>query len=107
MLIENTQGITQIVYKTRTRNYCPIGKDWYTSNIQAQIEPDNTIPDYIDLDKFVSEQINQKEMIIEDVVNAVYNHISAEYTPKSLTITIKVDDAAHSEVIVSKAGVNK
>ena len=107
MLIENTQGITQIIYRTKTRNYCPIGKDWYTSNIQAQIEPDNIIPDYIDLDKFVAEQINQKEMIIEDVVNALYNHISAEYKPKSLTVTIHVDDAAHSEVVVSKAGANE
>lgn len=107
MIIENTQGITQIIYKAKTKNYCPIGRDWYTSNIQAQIEPDNIIPDYIDLDKFVAEQINQKEMIIEDVVNTLYNHISAKYKPKSLTITIKVDDAAHSEVVVSKAGANE
>lgn len=107
MIIENTQGITKIIYKTRTRNYCPIGKDWYTSNIQAEIKPNKTIPDYIDLDKFVAEQINQKEMIIEDVINALYSHISIEYAPKSLTVENKVNDAAHSEVIVSKGGASE
>ncbi len=104
MIIENTQGITQIIYKTKTKNYCPIGKDWYTSNIQVQIVPDKTIPDYIDLDKFVAEQISQKEMIIENVIDALYSHISTEYAPKSLTVEIKVDDATHSEVIVTKGG---
>lgn len=107
MIIENTQGITRIIYKTKTKNYCPIGKDWYTSNIQVQIEPAKIIPDYIDLDEFVAERINQKELIIENVAKDLYCHIMSEYLPKSLIVTIHVDDASHSEVIVSKAGENE
>ena len=104
MKIENTQGISNIVIKTKTHNFCPIGKDWYTCNLNIAIAPEKLIPDYIDVDKYIATVIDKKELIIEDVVAQIFEHIKETYHPINIHITASVDDATHSAVIVEKAG---
>lgn len=104
MNIENIQGITRIEYAIKSHNFCPIGQDWYTSNLKAVIEPDKQIPDYIELDNFVRNHIDKKEMIIEDAVATLFNHIQMQYKPKYLIVTNAVNDAKHSAVTVTKEG---
>lgn len=104
MNIENAQGITKIEYSTRSHNFCPIGKDWYTSNIKVVIEPDKQIPDYIELDEYIKDFVDSKHIIIEEVVNSVFTHIKKQYNPKYMIVTNTVTDAAHSPVTVTKEG---
>ena len=105
MEIHNSQGISKITYNQITHNYCPIGRDWYTSNVRIEMAPGFLIPDYMELDKFIKDSINQKEMIIETVVEQIYLFIEEHFKPKWLRVTNTVVDAAHGEVAVTKEGV--
>lgn len=98
---ENKQGITDITMEKKIHNFCTIGKDWYTNNIDMYIEPDKLIPDYIEIDEALKE-LEGKELIIEDVVAAVVE-ILKEYEPSYIRVVSKVNDATHLPVTVEKS----
>lgn len=97
---ENKQGITCITMEKKIHNFCTIGQDWYTNDIDISIEPDKVIPDYIEIDKSLNE-LEGKELIIEDVVASVVD-ILKEYEPLSIEVYSRVEDATHLPVTVSK-----
>lgn len=106
MKIENKQNISNITIKTKTHNLCPIGDDWYTCNINIDITPGKLIPDYIEVDKFIFDNIEKKEYIIENVVAEIFKYIAENYKPKHIKVTASVEDAIHSPVIVEKEGAD-
>ena len=99
-MIENKFGIRSINIEIEAKCFCPIGKDWYTNKFDIDIEPEKLIPDYCELDKWVKENINGKELLIEEAVSKLYNHIIETYYPYSCDIASYVDDATHSNVVV-------
>lgn len=96
----NSQGITEISMSKLIRNFCPLGNDWYTNKLSIVIKPDETIPDYVEVDKELNE-LEGKEMIIEDVVQVVVG-IFAKYNCKYIEVKSFVDDAVHLPVTVTK-----
>ena len=84
-----------------------MGNDWYTANIEVEIMPDQLIPDYCDVDAFVTRKISGKELIIEQVVYELYQYFEKEYNPASLKVSVKTDNAAHSAVVVTKSKKRK
>ena len=102
MFIENKNKISEIILKGKSHNFCPIGQSHYTNQYVVEMFPDKVIPDYLDVQEFIRKEINDKELIIEDCVSMLFNHISITYNPKFLKVSSNVVDAVHPEVTVVK-----
>jgi dihydroorotate dehydrogenase len=100
--IKNTQGIKSIKIKSKANCFCPIGKVWYTIKLIIYIKPGNYYPDYCDIRTFINNEINNKNLIIEDVINNIYQFMR-KYKPLKIKVTGKVDKIeSHPPVEVSK-----
>ena len=98
----NKMNISGIEFYFTTKNYCPLGEDYYTANFSVALEPAKMIPDYDILERDLYKKINGKELSIEDAVNNVYELINEEYEPLYLSVVASVDDAGHFPVKVTK-----
>lgn len=101
-MIKNEYEIKKITINVQSKNYCPLGKDWYTNNFTIHITPNEFIPDYCDVDEFVKKQINNQQYIIEKAVSELHRYITETYKPLFCKIISSVNDATHSPVIVEK-----
>lgn len=102
-MITNDYGIDNIVIYLSSNNYCTLGRDWYTANIEVKIMPDKFIPDYCEVDKYIQDEVSGKHFIIEQVVEEVFKYFETTYNPLKLNVTVKTDNATHSAVEVSKS----
>lgn len=104
-MIENEYGISRIKIESTAKNYCPLGKDWYTNNFTIEIDVADSIPDYCDIDEYIYMTINGRSMIIEEAVKYLHDFIVNKYNPDKCVVRSYVDDAAHSAVTVEKVSV--
>lgn len=100
-MVKNKYGIRNISIDAQAKCYCPLGRDWYTNQFTIDIEVANDIPDYVKLDEWIAENINEHSMIIEEAVATVYEHVRDEYNPYNCSVHSYVDDAAHGVVTVT------
>ena len=101
-MVENNYGIRTIIIESEAKSFCPLGKSWYTNHFTVKFEPAGVIPDYCVMDKWIAENIEGKELIIEAAVDALYNYLETTYSPNFLEVTSYVEDAKHSVVTITK-----
>lgn len=101
-MVENTYEIKEIQIKSTAKCFCPLGKDWYTNNFTIQFAPGEHIPDYCEMDKWIDQNINGKELIIEAAVSMLHTYLKETYKPLDVIVESHVTDARHSEVSVCK-----
>lgn len=117
-MFENSQGITKIVFEPKTtHNFCPLGQLYcdelaekgspkmlphYTNHFRITFIPRKLICDYIDVEKWIASNINDKNLIIEDAVSMVYDYVMNTYNPSYLKVETYVDDAMHGAVTVER-----
>lgn len=101
-MVKNNYDIRKIIIKRTVQCLCTLGKDWYTAKIAIEFMPGENIPDYCELDKWIAENINGHEMIIEEAVHKIHEYITKTYDPVLLTVEADVEDAIHSAVKVIK-----
>ena len=102
MKLENKNNIDNITIFIELKNYCPLGKGWYTNQFKITMSPTTYIPDYCDIDAYVNDVIKEKPLTIEDGVGLLFDYLLNEYQPSALSVESHVLDAVHSEVVVSK-----
>lgn len=98
---ENKQGITSITFTQNIQCFCPLGDDWYTNEVEVTFVPEDVIPDYCEIDDY-TRSLAGKALIIEDVVNDIFNYMMTEYAPSELCVTSVARDAKHMPVEVTK-----
>ena len=96
---ENKYNISKIVLNKKIHNLCTIGQDWFTNNIQIEMVPIKTIPDYIEIDNMLA-TFEGKELVIEEVVYGILEELK-KYEPAYVKVTSRVDDAMHLPVEVT------
>lgn len=101
-MIKNEYGISRIKIEAKAKNYCPLGKDWYTNNFEVELEVAHYIPDYCDIDEYIYLTINGRQMIIEEAVKYLHDFIVNKYSPDKCVVRSYVEDAAHSTVTVER-----
>ena len=102
-MLKNKEKITEIIMKPFAECKCAIGKDWYHIAFNVAFEPDETYPDYMDVSRWVSENLNGHELNIEEAVCMLGNHLYIVYAPRELSVTARVDDVVtHFPVEVTK-----
>lgn len=104
MAFENSQGISRICMSRRFRAYCPLGKKWYSANVNIIVDNPTMIPDYCDVDRQI-EELDGYNVIIEDAVSKIYQVIVDNCESASqFLVRCEVSDAAHMPVVVEKRG---
>lgn len=96
----NSMAISSIRIFPTVHCYCPLGSSHYTGNLEITFKPNRVIPDYCEIDNAVK-GLEGQSLVAEDLVARVYD-IAMAYEPKHLVVTVKVADANHSTVIVTK-----
>lgn len=97
----NKYGITQITLTKKIHCYCRLGGDWYTNQLQISFRPLSEIPDYVFLDKEIEERCEKQDLIIEEVIDIIYN-IILDQCPSAydIHITSYVDDSVPKNMFV-------
>ena len=99
----NEQNISKIIMKPKAICFCPLGDDWYTNEFEVEFIPNESFPDYCDIEEFLNEQVRGKALIIENAVSIFYDYLKNEYEPSALKVTAYVNDVtSHSPVVVVK-----
>ena len=90
----NSYGITKITLYKKVHAFCRLGGDWYTNQLTISFTPVDEIPDYVYIDKAIEENCEQKDLIIEEVIETVYKIIK-EQAPSAKNIHIEsyIDDS--------------
>ena len=101
-MVKNTYKIKHITIESTAQCFCPLGNDWYTNQFVVDFVPAEYIPDYCEMDKWITENINGKHMIIEQAVAMLYDYLHNTYYPVDLHVESYVEDAKHSAVTVSR-----
>ena len=85
--IKNAENVTKIIMKPEAVAKCKIGQDWYKMHFEIEFLPEDCYPDYIEVNDFVMEQIDGKELNIEEAAKILYDMLSRSYDPKSVKVT--------------------
>ena len=116
---KNKQKITAITFKPKSacHNLCPLGQLYcdekakdgskpllphYTNNFTIEFVPAEFIFDYLDVEKWIEDKLNNETLIIEDCVAMLFDYINETYQPEFLAVTSEVNDALHGPVVVTK-----
>lgn len=84
--IPNTQKIKSITMHPKAYAICDIGGDMYCSELTVYFVPDECYPDYMEVEKWIADNIDGKRLNIEDVVEQVYNFLKEEYRPLQIEV---------------------
>lgn len=118
-MFKNDQKISKIVFspKEPCHNFCPLGQLYcneiaqegekpklahYTNHFTITFYPNALICDYCDVEKWVRNNLNDRDLIIEDCVSMLFDYINDTYKPKYLLVESFVDDAVHGPVTISR-----
>ena len=96
----NTMSIDDIAMEKSVKCFCPIGKSWCTYEIDISMEPLSVIPDYLEVEKYLDEQIGGAALTMEDAASNVRDHIAGKYFPKFVRVSLHCSDAKHMPVTV-------
>lgn len=119
MKFENKQQISKIVFKPKEPSHClcPLGQLFcdkrkekgkkpilphYTNHFTIEFIPGKVICDYLDVEEWIRENIDNETLTIEDSVAKLYDYLISEYEPAQLKVTSEVDDALHGAAVVTK-----
>lgn len=102
MRFENVYNVGTIRNIHNITCFCPLGKDFYSAEVEIMVERPKFIPDYLDTDAYV-EELSGGEYIIEDLTDNIAQHFLSETEADHVTVSAYVENAKHSPVEVTVA----
>jgi hypothetical protein len=104
----NTMGISEIAFTHTVQCVCAIGKSLCTYDMVVEMVPGKVIPDYLEVQEFMDNEVHMHFLTMEDATAAVANYLDLNYLPVSGTVSCLCDDARHFPVrVTKKIGGNK
>lgn len=88
------------MYGIKKKCYCPIGQSECTYEIEIDMEPRNTICDYLEVDLFIKKM--EYQQTLESACMLICDYMSSEYQPNGVMVKVKCEDAKHMPVEVTK-----
>ena len=104
-MLKNTQNITKVKFFKIAHCFCPLGHDWYTCNVEAEVYLGEELIDFLDIDAYFRDEIESEHLIVEDVVAKTAEFIE-RYNVQGYSISAKTSDAVHCAVEVVKEKFN-
>lgn len=103
-LIYNKEEVTHIKMKPTACVKCQIGQDWYQSIFEVDFFPDKYYPDYMEICQFIREEIDGKELNIEEAAKLLLDFLR-KYEPSYVSVINHVTDCkTHFDVDVEVGG---
>lgn len=100
--ILNTQGIKTIKMYPEAQTKCELGGDWYTNRLEITLIPNEYYPDYMEVQRAITDEVDGKTLNIEDVVRIVYDMMTF-FSPLNIHIKDTVENCkTHFDVVVEK-----
>lgn len=84
--IKNVEAVQTITLFPTAYTKCQIGQDWFLNEFEVRFIPDKYYPDYMEVDAFIQENIEGKEMNIEKAVKTLKDFL-LKYEPVRVDIT--------------------
>ena len=84
--LENKEHVTKIVMWPTAYTKCKIGQDWYKCEFEIHFIPSTCYPDYMEVHRFVMEQIDGKELNIEEAAAILRDMLEKNYHPQKLKV---------------------
>ena len=84
--IKNIENVSLIIMRPSAYTKCQIGQDWFYNDFEVSFMPGEYYPDYIEVNDFVQENIEGKELNIEQASRILYDFLP-EYQPFELSVT--------------------
>lgn len=101
--LKNKERIDYITMLPTAITKCQIGQDWYKHEFVIDFTPDEYYPDYMQVEKFIMDEIDGKELNIEQAVDILYKFLKETYHPSELKINDHIrGNKVHFDVIVCK-----
>lgn len=82
----NNENVTWIVMHPTACVKCQIGQDWYKCEFEVDFIPSGYYPDYMEVAQFVAENIEGKELNIEQAAKILYDFLKEAYGPNELRV---------------------
>lgn len=83
--IPNNEQVAMIVMKPRAYTKCQIGQDWFLNCFKVLFKPNKCYPDYMEVQSYISKNIEGKEMNIEVAAYALKKYLE-QYEPLSVVV---------------------
>lgn len=100
--LQNNEKVTEIVMRPFAYTKCQIGQDWFKNDFEAVFIPGDYYPDYMEVEKYIQENIEGKELNIEQAARTLYDFLYSEYKPRRLRVTDYIRDCkTHFDVDVT------
>lgn len=102
--IENREEVTKIKMMPTACVKCQIGQDWYQCKFEVGFIPTKYYPDYMEVCQFVREEIDGKELNIEQAAKLLLDFLK-HYEPDDVWVTNHVTGCkTHFDVDVTVGG---
>ena len=98
-MLDNCYKVKKIIYKQHCRCFCPIGQRHYTNNFTVTISPEETIPDYCEIDQWIAKNLEGETLLIEDAARLLQQWLETELSC-GVSVLDEVFDAGHGAVTV-------
>lgn len=102
-MIENKEGITEIVMRPMACTKCKIGQDWYQHKFTVYFTPGKFYPDYMQVEAWIMKYIDGQELNIEEAVDLLYDFF-LRYEPKALSIEDDIKNSKTSFDVTVRKG---
>jgi len=98
----NTFGHIEIEMHPSAKCFCTLGQQWYQADMTVLMVPGDEVPDYCEVQQFIREEMDGRNLIIEEAVTVLFNHLINEYEPVSLMVEARVGPGLHFPVAVRR-----
>ena len=101
-VLKNEFGVGMISMTPKTKVICPITQAPVTMEVNVEMRPDETIPEYLSVQRWFREKIDNQRLTIEQTVGMVLDLFVTNYEPKAIKVNIKAESTLYFPVEVTK-----
>ena len=81
------KGVNKMSFSVPVTPFCPLGPNYYRAQVDVEIELNNIIVDFLDLEDYFKKELNGKSLTTEDLTIEVFNTLDEIYKPMHLKVT--------------------
>ena len=87
----NEQGITRMEFEVPVICYCTLGLNYYKPTLKIEIELNDKIVDFLDLERYFKTDLNGEKLTCENLVKNVFDTMKKIYNPTKLKVCCQSD----------------
>lgn len=99
--MKNDYGPLTVLMFPAVHCFCDLGYQWYNAELTISMKLGDELPDYCEVQKYITENVNGKHLIVEKMVEKVFNYLET-YRPLALAVEAEVGAGEHFPVIIRK-----